>query len=227
MITQVSNPPQPEAKKPEAKHANKYEEHHVLFQPPKTENDNDEHGKNSESSGNSGNSEDSVDTNGNKEKTLHAGEHVFHSGKHAAPTGEHALHTGEHALHSGDHTFPTGKHAVHTGEHALHTGEHVRHTGENEISENSDNIRRKESSSPASEHVTFNDVRKVTVYRNVGCYKDALPRAVPLLEGWLDSNKHYTVPLGTICCYRKITAQPKDMLVRSQDSFQLSLDYFS
>ena len=214
VITQVSSPPQPEEKKPKAKHAHEYKEQHVLFQPPKTENDNDEHGKSTGSSGNTGNSEDSVHTNGNKEGTLHAAEHAFHKGKHAmltghaVHTGQHALHTGQYALHSGEHAVHTGEHAVHTGEHALHTGEHALHTGqhavhtgqhavhtvENELSTNSDNKRKKESSWPASEHVTLNDVRKVTGYRNVGCYKDALPRAVPLLEGWLGSNNHIQCP---------------------------------
>ena len=179
VITQVSSPPQPEEKKPKAKHAHEYKEQHVLFQPPKTENDNDEHGKSTGSSGNTGNSEDSVHTNGNKEGTLHAAEHAFHSGKHAMLTG-HAVHTGQHALR--------------TGEYTLHTGQHAVHTVENELSTNSDNKRKKESSWPASEHVTLNDVRKVTGYRNVGCYKDALPRAVPLLEGWLGSNNHIQCP---------------------------------
>jgi hypothetical protein len=63
------------------------------------------------------------------------------------------------------------------------------HSGENKMLENSENTRKEESSSPASEHET-SDFGKVTAYRNVGCYKDALPRAVPLLEGWLDSIKY-------------------------------------
>jgi hypothetical protein len=64
------------------------------------------------------------------------------------------------------------------------------HSGENKMLENSENTRKEESSSPASEHETSSDFGKVTAYRNVGCYKDALPRAVPLLEGWLDSIKY-------------------------------------
>ena len=58
-------------------------------------------------------------------------------------------------------------------------------TRENEILENSDNTRKKESSSTTSKQVTSSD-RKLKIYRNVGCYKDALPRAVPSLEGWLE-----------------------------------------
>ncbi len=139
VITQVTNPPQPEAKKPKNKHANEYEEEHVLFQPPKTKNENDEHAINSKNTGHSGhsgntvNSGNSVDKNRNTEGTR-------------------------------------------------------LDTRENEILENSDNTRKKESSSTTSEQVTSSDDRKLKIYRNVGCYKDALPRAVPSLEGWLE---HY------------------------------------
>jgi hypothetical protein len=73
----------------------------------------------------------------------------------------------------------------------------------NEILENSDNGRHKESSSTISKQVLSSDDNKessfitskqlssddnkVRAYRNVGCYKDALPRAVPSLEGWFIS----------------------------------------
>ena len=56
--------------------------------------------------------------------------------------------------------------------------------GDGEILENSDTSR-KESGSSGLIKSSSSDSKKGKGYRNVGCYKDTLPRAVPSLEGRL------------------------------------------
>ena len=55
----------------------------------------------------------------------------------------------------------------------------------NEILENSDNGKNKESASTTMTEMFSGTAKKVKAYRNVGCYKDSSPRAVPSLEGTL------------------------------------------
>ncbi|XP_028394586.1 uncharacterized protein LOC114518796 [Dendronephthya gigantea] len=126
VITPVVSPPepQPEAKKPKEKHGSAHKEKHVLFQPKKTGNENDNYARISKgTAAKNGNSIDSNRNRGTKKDS-----------------------------------------------------------GDGEILENSDTTR-KESGSAGLIKTTSSDTKKGKEYRNVGCYKDTLPRAVPSLEG--------------------------------------------
>ncbi|CAB3981271.1 Collagen alpha-4(VI) chain [Paramuricea clavata] len=209
VITHVANPPQPESKKPKNEHASEHEEQHVLFQPGKTEN---EHKGHDEENGHDEHVTNPPQPESKKPKNEHASDHEEQHVLFQPRKTENDKHD-EHASNSKSKGGYSGNIGILVDQNRNINGK--MNTEVNEILENSDNERHKESSSTTSKQVLSSDDNKETssitskqlssddnkesssitskqlssddnkvrAYRNVGCYKDALPRAVPSLEG--------------------------------------------
>lgn len=163
-ITPVTNSPQPKLKKPTNEHPNEYEEHHALLQPQKVQNKNDKHAKKGKNEKNrhSGNSETTADRESEIENEIDAGikEILEKCGRNVKCLSRKWKKRKKCSRNKGCLSGKWRKRKT---------------CGRNRECF----ITGKSNKGGASRS------KKVIAYRNVGCYKDALPRAVPLLEGQL------------------------------------------
>ena len=160
-VTPIANLPQAEPNKPQNEHSNKYEEHHALLSPPKAQNKNEKHAK-----------EDMYGKNrysGNRETTAEEEKEI----ENEIDTGiKEILEKCGRNKECLSGKFRKGKKCHRNKGCVSGKWRKGKKCGRN-----------KECLFGKSNKGGDSKSRNVKAYRNVGCYKDALPRAVPLLEG--------------------------------------------